>query len=38
MNEPWVSVCRRNRVVRRVLLIAGFVIFFAVTAMYCLGG
>ncbi len=37
MNEQWVSVCGRNRVVRRVLFIAVMVVFFAVTATYCLG-
>ena len=37
MNEQWVSVCGRNRVVRRVLFIAAMVVFFAVTATYCLG-
>ena len=31
MNEEWGSVCRRDRVVRRVLLIAGLAVFFAIT-------
>ena len=37
MNEHWGSVSRRDRVVRRVLFVAAFVVFFALTAALSFG-